>query len=123
MKDKLRKVWNELLIPDSHDDNWYAWGTNQPAHALLIGFSSGWVGLMLGFGPILSPLLVAAAYYTIWERTIQKHGRCSDQVMDTVHVMAGASLIAAASIHIAWVGPTFLIWLALLAYGILKRVD
>lgn len=73
----------------------YGYLTNQAGHAYLVGAPlalalAPWAGLIAG------PAIVALAYGIIWELVIQRGRLWRDSLEDTVHVLAGASVMSAA---------------------------
>lgn len=73
----------------------YGYLTNQAGHAYLVGAPLA-LALSLWVGALAAPAIAAAAYGIVWEGLIQRFRLWRDSLEDTVHVLAGASVMAAA---------------------------
>lgn len=107
-------VWHDLLIPDNQRRDWYGWLTNQAGHALLVGFPLAWAAGFILPASII-PLSVALTYFIIWELLIQRSRDVEDSLMDTLNVLAGASILSGTH------SLTLPIWYALLFAGSYTR--
>ena len=110
-----------IFAPDDFADDWYGYLTNQSGHAYLVGcplalIVSPWWGL------VAAPIIIAVCYGIIWELIVQ-HGRdWRDSLEDTVHVMAGASVICAAISGDIWtVAGCLAAQAVLLGIGVWRR--
>jgi hypothetical protein len=80
--------------PSDFRNDPYAYLTNQAGHAYLVGAPATAI-LALWWG-IAAPVAVAVAYGLFWEIGVQRGRLWKDSFEDTVHVLAGASVITAA---------------------------
>ncbi len=112
-----------LFEPDDFRDNWYGYATNQAGHAYLVGaplalIAAPWWGL------VAAPVVVALCYGIFWELIVQRGRMWRDSFEDTVHVMAGASVLCAAlSSDALTVAGCMAAQGALLGLGIWRRRD
>ena len=90
---------------DDFDGDPYAAVTSQAGHAAMVGMPLCalvlWVFVPL-LGPhgeifIAAPIIVAAAYFILWEGVYQGFALFADSLMDTASVMAGASIFSVAA--------------------------
>lgn len=84
-----------MFAPDDFRRDRYGYLTNQAGHAYLVGApialaASPWWGL------VAAPVVVAVSYGLFWEIGVQRGRLWRDSLEDTVHVLAGASVICAA---------------------------
>lgn len=111
-----------FLGPDDQRNDWYAWATNQAGHSAIIGMPAALLCLPV-FGPIWTPVFVALVYLTVWE-VMAGHWRADwrDSLMDTAHVMAGASLLCGALAFGYWTAVACVLsWLCLIGFGVWQR--
>lgn len=99
----------------------YGYVTNQAGHAYLVGMPfalalSPWLGL------VATPILTALVYGAVWEVIIQRGRMWRDSFEDSVHVLAGASVLCAALSGGWWaVAGCFAAQGALLGLGAWRR--
>lgn len=112
---KIRAIFDELSEA-GHGDGWYAWATNQAAHAVVIGWPLGFVAVWCGLSPVLTPVVVGIAYFAIWEMLVQWETQKGprDALADTFFVSLGGALVVC-----PWSWPIFIIALAI---GVWRRV-
>jgi len=85
-----------LLDADDFSDDWYGHVTNQAGHAFVVGFGMVILALTV-LHPVAAPIVVAAAYFVVWEGLIQPQNKgWADSIEDTAFVMTGASPVAGA---------------------------
>lgn len=94
-----------MFDPDDFPNDPYGQVTNQSGHAVMVGMPMCavfmWINVPL-FGPqdpifIGAPIVVALAYFLIWEGVMQGFSLFADSLMDTASVMAGASIFSVAA--------------------------
>jgi energy-converting hydrogenase Eha subunit A len=84
-----------MIGPSAFNGDPYGYLTNQCGHAYLVGFPLA-LALCPWFGLFLAPIMVAVIYGLAWEIGVQKGRLWRDSFEDTVHVLAGASVLCAA---------------------------
>ena len=111
-----------IFEPDDFAGDWYGYATNQSGHAYLVGLPAALI-VAPWWGLIAAPAVIAVAYAVFWEWLVQ-HGRdWRDSLEDSVHVMAGASVICAAlSGDVLTVAGCLAAQVALLGLGVWRRV-
>jgi hypothetical protein len=111
-----------MFGPDDFLNDPYGHLTNQAGHAYLVGAPAAAI-LSIWWGLIAAPVLVAICYGLIWEIGVQRLRIWRDSLEDTVHVMAGASVMCAAlSGDLRLVAGCFLAQGVLLVVGIYRRL-
>jgi hypothetical protein len=111
-----------MFAPESFPRDPYGYLTNQAGHAYLVGGPAALV-LSIWWGLIAAPVLVAICYGLIWEIGIQRGRDWRDSLEDSVHVMAGASVMCAALGGDGWtVAGCFLAQGVLLCIGMYRRL-
>jgi hypothetical protein len=127
---RWRTILDALRVPDSFRGNWYGEVTNQAGHAAVIGMPAA-MALAPFIPAVWLPVTVAGTYAFVWEFLAQHGADWRDSLTDTANVAAGASIIAglfyyvpAESFWQVWntVGLCFAAWLALVGYGVWRRV-
>lgn len=117
----MGRIWDTLNASSDHRDNWYAWVTNQRAHGVL-GIEIAVVFVLLGLPFWAAPLAATLAYWVLIECFAQKLSDWRDSLMDTAHVMAGATMVAAIP-RDDWTALIALaVWLALQVFGVWRRL-
>lgn len=84
-----------ILDPNSFRRDPYRYLTNQAGHAYMVGAPLALV-LSIWAPALAAPVLVALAYGLVWEIGVQRGRLWRDSLEDTVHVLAGASVMTAA---------------------------
>ena len=102
-----------IFAPDDFDGDPYGFLTNQAGHAYLVGCPLA-LAAAPAFGLLAAPVVVGIGYALIWERVIQRGRDWRDSLEDSVHVMAGASVICG-----ALSGDWLTVWGCLAAQGAL----
>jgi len=116
-------IWDTLIKPSANPDDWYAEATNQAGHSAIIGMPLAVLVLALGVYPVAVPVIVAAIYGIIWEAIAQHGADWRDSLMDTAHVMSGASIIVGALVFGFWTClAALVIWLCLIVLGVWMRL-
>lgn len=112
-----------LLEPNSYPQQPYRWLTNQCGHFSAVGIPMGMFAVAVGLGPVLSPALVAAVYFVLWEWLAQGIEEWPDALADTSHVAAGAAFVSAAlSGGLLPCFTVMVVWAAMLAVGVVRRL-
>lgn len=111
-----------IFAPADFDGDPYGYATNQAGHAYLIGLPAALI-LSPWWGLIATPAIIAVVYAVLWEWLVQRGRDWRDSLEDSVHVMAGASVICAAlSGALITAGACFAAQLVLLFAGVYRRV-
>lgn len=84
-----------LSDPNAFRRDPYGYLTNQAGHAYLVGAPLA-LALSIWAPALAVPVIVAVAYGLIWELGVQRGRLWRDSLEDTVHVLSGASVMAAA---------------------------
>jgi hypothetical protein len=100
---------------DDFDGDQYGAVTSQAGHAAIIGMPFCALVLWLGFPIWAAPVIVAFAYFVLWEGVIQGFELFADSLMDTASVMAGASVLAGALHSLSTASICLLAWLVVMA--------
>lgn len=82
----------DLFDADSFPGDPYSYLTNQAGHAYLVGVPAALI-VAPWWGLIAAPAAIAVAYAVFWEWLVQRGRDWRDSFEDSVHVMAGASVI------------------------------
>ncbi|MDF3606159.1 hypothetical protein PE067_08470 [Paracoccus sp. DMF-8] len=127
----IRAIWAYLRQPDAYPDDWYRWMGGQAGHAAIIGGPLALIGVAAGIWVGIVGTLVGLAYWLGWEVLIQRGADWRDSLDDATHVTLGASITSLPFAFVppadhkaaaAAMGAVWLIWLAVLASGIRKRL-
>jgi hypothetical protein len=102
--------------PNDFRNDWYGYLTNQAGHAYLVGCPLA-LACIPYWGLLFAPLAAAVIYGGAWECGIQRGRLWRDSLEDSVHVMAGASVICG-----ALSGDWLTVWGCLAAQGALLGI-
>ncbi|MFP4239520.1 MAG: hypothetical protein ACLFRZ_09460 [Rhodosalinus sp.] len=109
-----------MIRSDDMRDDAYAWVTNQCGHGVL-GIAVVVVADALGLHWLGQPIAAALVYWLVAEVALQRLRLWRDAIMDTAHVMAGASLAAAIARDDLTAVAVLAVWGALLGFGAWRR--
>ena len=110
-----------IFAPSDFARDPYGYVTNQAGHAYLVGMPFA-LALAPWLGLIPTPIIAALVYGVVWEVIIQRGRMWRDSFEDSVHVLAGASVLCAALLGDWWaVAGCFAAQAGLLGLGAWRR--
>ena len=90
-----------IFTPDDFRRDPYGYVTNQAGHAYLVGMPFALIVAPF-WGLVATPIIAALIYGIVWEVIIQRGRMWRDSFEDSVHVLAGASVLCAALMADWW---------------------
>jgi hypothetical protein len=110
-----------IFSPDDFRRDPYGYVTNQAGHAYLVGMPFA-MTVAPFWGLVATPIIAALIYGIVWEWALQGGRMWRDSFEDSVHVLAGASVLCAALSGDGWtVAGCFAAQGSLLALGAWRR--